>query len=251
TCPEDNLEVVCVRSESLKSFKLGTTRDGAEDPNVEIDSPKLEYMSIRDYTCKSFVIHRIGPFAKVNIDKFGAVHADNPLERTLFHGFLTGISTVREMIISARALDDVRIYSKFEPLPLFDNLSRLDVSFAEHNLELLPTFIGCCPNLQSLNMQFDCPPETREIKLSYVPQCFSSSLEFVQMKTPVTTIGPTIKMNLAVYFIRNCAVLKKLVVSKSFINIISKIRKIPKPSQGCEVVMLEPEVVSQKSSFVS
>ncbi|CAH2047705.1 unnamed protein product, partial [Thlaspi arvense] len=228
-------------SESLKSFKLDTTRDGAEDPNVEIGAPRLEYMSICDYTCKSFVIHRIGPCAKVNIDKIGAVHADDPLERTLFHGFLTGISTVREMIILARALEDVRIYSKFEPLPLFDNLSRLDVSFAEHNLEFLPTFIGCCPNLQSLIM----------IKLSYVPQCFSSSLEFVEMKTPVTTIEPTIKMNLAVYFMRNCAVLKKLVVSKSFINIISKIRKTPNLSRWCEVVMLEPKVVSQKSSLVS
>ncbi|KAL0693458.1 hypothetical protein Bca4012_060638 [Brassica carinata] len=164
---------------------------------------------------------------------------DDPLERTRIRDFLRGISTVWEIIISARTLKVIKAFSQFESLPQFSNLSRLDASFVGSTLELLPTFLGCCPNLKSLLMDFACLSETdNEIKLSYVPQCFLSSVEFVLMETPITVTKPSLQMDLAKYFMRNCEVLKTLVVSGSFSSIIKKIKRIPKRSLGCEVVML-------------
>lgn len=72
------------------------------------------------------------------------------------------------------------------------------------------------------------------------------------METPITVTEPFVKMNLAKYFIRNCEVLKTLEVSKSLSSIIKKIKRIPKRSRGCEVVMLNQpcEVVYQTSSLL-
>ncbi|KAJ0252597.1 F-box domain-containing protein [Hirschfeldia incana] len=158
THPGDYLGVVSVCSQSLKCFKLESLRETFEDPEVdpkvEIDLPSLEYLSVRDYRSKSFSIHNISPTAKINMDVVFDVEddADDPLERIRISKFLSGISTVREMIISPRTLKAIKVFSQFEPLPQFLNLTRLDASFVGSTLELLPTFLGCCPNLQSLLM---------------------------------------------------------------------------------------------------
>ncbi|KAG7652369.1 FBD domain [Arabidopsis thaliana x Arabidopsis arenosa] len=88
--------------------------------------------------------------------------------------------------------------------------------------------------------------------LSFVPQCFQSSLEFVQLKVPITVTETPSKLQLAIYFIRNCVVLKKLMVNESFGNVMNEVRKIPKRASACEVVMLAPacEDVSHGSSLL-
>ncbi|KAL1198588.1 F-box/FBD/LRR-repeat protein [Cardamine amara subsp. amara] len=251
----DFLEDICVRSPSLKCFKLESMREVFDvecgDPSVEVDAPKLEFMSITNYQYESFILHTIGSSAKVNIDVFFDVEYDDPLERVVIGDFLTAISTVREMTISARTLEEILDYSKVKQLPQFLNLSSLHVSFLGSSWKMLPTFLGCCPNLHSLDLEFDYLPETGKNKLPFVSQGFLSSLEFVQLKTPITDTKSSCMMELAKYFIRNCDVLKKVMLSESFGNIIKKVERIPKRSR-CEVEMLKPasEVVSHGSSLL-
>lgn len=100
--------------------------------------------------------------------------------------------------------------------------------------------------------EFDCLPENKENILSFATQGLLSSLEFVLLKTPITDRESSCRMELAKYFIRNGVVLKKLMLSESFGNIIKKVKRIPKRCRSCEVVMLEPayEVVSHGSSLL-
>ncbi|ESQ29444.1 hypothetical protein EUTSA_v10023862mg, partial [Eutrema salsugineum] len=156
THPGDYLEEVCVRSQSLKSFELESTPgDGYEeyerqlDPEVVIDAPRLEYMSISRYLSTSFKIDSIGSYAKVNIDVTFDVDYGDPEKIAMIYNFLIGISLVHEMIISAQTLEVIHVLSKLEPLPRFPNLSCLDASFIKSFWKLLPTFLGCCMNLQS------------------------------------------------------------------------------------------------------
>ncbi|ESQ29445.1 hypothetical protein EUTSA_v10023781mg [Eutrema salsugineum] len=88
------------------------------------------------------------------------------------------------------------------------------------------------------------------MKVSYVPECFLSSLEYVNLFTPTTVTEP---MNLPIYFVRNCAVLKELVLNESFSNMIRKIKRIPRLSQRCEVLVGTPtyEDVSHKHDLLS
>ncbi|KAL0885939.1 hypothetical protein Bca101_009922 [Brassica carinata] len=149
--------------------------------------------------------------------------------------FLTKLSTVREMIISARTLEMIHDYCDWELLPQFANMSHLHASFLETSWKVL---LGCCPNLQSLDLEFDSFPEPEEIKLSFLPQCFQSSLQFVGLRTPIRVEGTLSEMKLPILFLRNCKVMKKLMLNESFKNVIKKIRGIPKTSPQFQTVEL-------------
>ncbi|KAF2593871.1 hypothetical protein F2Q70_00044725 [Brassica cretica] len=141
-------------------------------------------------------------------------------------------------------------------LPQFSNLSWLYASFLESFWELLPTFLGCCPNLHTLILGFEFDKEECPIKLSSVPPCFVSSLKYFELATQGTTRTSS-QMKLAIYFLRNCAALKKLTLSGSFgDDIIKKIKKIPRRSRRCIIVTaakeykLDPKAKSSESKFV-
>ncbi|VVB01399.1 unnamed protein product [Arabis nemorensis] len=68
--------------------------------------------------------------------------------------FLTGISSVRHMIISQRTVKfmllDIYSQVKVGPVPKFNNLSRLQAVFASSSLPILPAILESCPNLKHL-----------------------------------------------------------------------------------------------------
>ncbi|EFH62903.1 hypothetical protein ARALYDRAFT_893551 [Arabidopsis lyrata subsp. lyrata] len=71
-------------------------------------------------------------------------------------------------------------YSKVEPLPPCSNLYSLDASLVESSWDVLPAFHGCsCMNLHLLVLELDHLPEIDGIKLSLVPQCILSSMDFL------------------------------------------------------------------------
>lgn len=106
----DNLKAMCVRSQSLKSFCLFTegwySNEYSDNFVLEIDAPELECMSLTDHLSESFIIHSIGPYAKVEINVLfnreqGALLEPNDYSKiTMLGEFLTGLSTVSQMTIS-------------------------------------------------------------------------------------------------------------------------------------------------------
>lgn len=99
-------ETLRVRSQTLKIFCL-TFITGENDTKdwVEIDAPRLKYMSFSD----RIVVKNLNSLVKIDIDT--DFNLKRPLvsevvsKRDLIHEFLTGIASVTHMIISHPTLE--------------------------------------------------------------------------------------------------------------------------------------------------
>lgn len=107
----DAVEVLRVRSTSLKSLTLKRADpDYVEDIGhaVVIDTPRLEYLSLKDYQYKSFKVVSMSESVKVDIDVvfevIGGV-AGALIERNIICNFLTRVSNGRDMTISRKTLE--------------------------------------------------------------------------------------------------------------------------------------------------
>jgi len=115
---EDFLNFLRVMSQTLKNFRL--TFDwgmGSNDFSVEIDAPGLKYMSFRDSQSDRIVVKNLSSLVKIDLDtefnlKFGLgspLEPEDLTKRDIIRDFLTGISSVKHMIISHPTLE-VRTY---------------------------------------------------------------------------------------------------------------------------------------------
>ncbi|ESQ39594.1 hypothetical protein EUTSA_v10001182mg, partial [Eutrema salsugineum] len=186
----DFLKTLCVRSQTLKIFCL--TFDvgiGSTDYSVEIDAPRLEYMSFKDNQSDRIVVKNLTSLFKIHVDtdfmvKFGGspLEPEDLRKRDTIRDFLIGISSVRHMIISQRTLEILYRYSKLGPIPKLDKLHHLQATFSSSSLQLLPAFLESCPNLKNLILEFSVSNEPEQINFPNVPPCLTSTLEYVEIK---------------------------------------------------------------------
>uniref|UniRef100_M4CQJ1 FBD domain-containing protein n=1 Tax=Brassica campestris TaxID=3711 RepID=M4CQJ1_BRACM len=214
---DDVMVALRVCSASLKSFTL----KGAErcyvrgHSSVLIDAPKLEYLSLMDYyQFRSFKITSVAEFFKVDIDVDFMLRYSS--EMKIVYSLFKNLSGVEDMTISWNSLEFMYSFHDMKPPPKFHDLTRLHATMSLNtSLELLPIVLKSCPNLKhfTLVLVIDDDPdaESSSTRLSTVlPRCLVSSLESVEMESPVTEIATELK--LARYFMKNSTTLKKLVL---------------------------------------
>ncbi|BAB09156.1 unnamed protein product [Arabidopsis thaliana] len=184
---DDNVKVLRVLSQTLTSlfvaFDYGEHRRGFHgyyslDFGVLIDAPRLKYLKIGDDISRSKIVSNMDSLAKIEI--VGLFYIERAFHNKVARNFFIGISRVRDMIISDRAM------------------------WVFHVFLLLERRINT-PVLQPV--QFG-------ISFSSVPQCLLSSLEFVEIK--ISRFGIiSLGIGIARFFVENSVVLKKLVVHSS------------------------------------
>ncbi|XP_033138273.1 putative F-box/FBD/LRR-repeat protein At2g05300 [Brassica rapa] len=128
----NDAKVYRVHSRSLKRLRFLRSSSLQSDsvPGVVIDAPLLCSLRISDGVSKMFIVKDMKCNAKLDISfDFGLEAFDESNVSSISHirNFLSGISRVRDMTISAFTFEIIHHYSKLEPLPRFDCMTRLDV----------------------------------------------------------------------------------------------------------------------------
>ncbi|CAN7006052.1 unnamed protein product, partial [Brassica rapa subsp. trilocularis] len=207
---DDSVVALRVRSPSLKRFVLRRAEPFyARGRSVVIDAPKLEYLSLMDYYhFRSFKIISKAESLKVDIDVEFELMSDYLSETKIICNLVKNFSGVKDMTISWKTLEFIYIY----PIPKLHDLTRLRAAMCLNaSPKLLPIVLESCPNLKHLKLELVIDsPYAVSTRLSTVRLPLVSSLESVEMETPVTEI--VTELSLARYFMKNSKKLKKLVL---------------------------------------
>ncbi|KAG7568134.1 FBD domain [Arabidopsis thaliana x Arabidopsis arenosa] len=168
-------------------------------------------------------------------------------EQQMAHNFFTGISRVREMIISRNMMERIFSYLSVDSLPQFCNLSYLKGNVCSTSVTFLDVFtklLESCPNLKSIVLGLTCftdyTDEMVEMRVWSVPKCLLSSLEFVEIKNEYEADDGALEV--ARYFVENSVNLKKLVLhlASSFLKqgnpaLLKDLIALPRRSSMCQI----------------
>ncbi|KAL1195623.1 FBD-associated F-box protein [Cardamine amara subsp. amara] len=244
----DDFEVLRVCSTSLKTFTLKQLDIDFVDNvghKIVIDTPRLEYLNLKDYQCRSFKIVNMSESVKVDIDiivRGGSIIFD----------FLTCLSNVRYITISRRSLRFIYLNQEINPRFKFHDLARLRTTmFSNSSPEMLPVILEMCPNLKHLTLDLQelvhyyLVTEGISGLLSVLPRCLISSLEYVDIESPITEKATELK--LVSYFLENSTTLKKLVLhlnhscgEKHDAGLLKQLFESPRASSVCQLVIVSP-----------
>jgi hypothetical protein len=166
---DDAVEVLRVCSASLKSFTLKRTDHdyvGNGEYTVVIDTPRLEYLNLKDYQCQGFKIVSMSEYVRVHVDVVFEVIGGTVLsKRNIICDFLSCVSNVRYMTISRRSLEFIYRHLELKPRFKFHDLARLRATmFSNSSPEMLPVILETCPNLKHLTLVIRCFDSTTSYK---------------------------------------------------------------------------------------
>ncbi|KAG7612174.1 F-box domain [Arabidopsis suecica] len=210
------------------------------DFGVLIDAPRLKYLKIGDDISRSKIVSNMDSLAKIEI--VGLFYIERAFHYKVARNFFIGISRVRDMIISDRAMWFMSFYFlREESTPQFCNLSSLEVKISWSRGINLSMFLDNSPNLKSMVLVIYRKNLEKSVSFSSVPQCLLSSLEFVEIK--ISRFGIiSLGIGIARFFVENSVVLKKLVVHSSrpmrkkslvaFENLLA----LPRRSSMCQII---------------
>ncbi|XP_056855025.1 FBD-associated F-box protein At5g22730 [Raphanus sativus] len=136
-----------------------------------------------------------------------------------------------------------RFILKIKPLPQFCNLSCLEAKLYFWDMDILLQFLEICPNLTSLILDLSHPSMSlRQTRFTHVAECLLSSLEFVEIASPLG--GLPVEIEPVRYFAENSVVLKKLSLrlkpsmdEEDSVALRDLLLALPTLSSACEIVV--------------
>lgn len=211
---------------------LVLSNDHHSSVRVLINAPRLKYLNLSDHISECKIISNLGSLTKVNLGSCGGDYLPDH--------FFTSISQVRDMKIIHSTF---RFILKIKPLPQFCNLSCLEAKLYFWDMDILLQFLEICPNLTSLILDLSHPSMSlRQTRFTHVAECLLSSLEFVEIASPLG--GLPVEIEPVRYFAENSVVLKKLSLrlkpsmdEEDSVALRDLLLALPTLSSECEIVV--------------
>ncbi|KAH0899023.1 hypothetical protein HID58_048591 [Brassica napus] len=227
------------KSNTLVSLKLVAV--GLETPNSDVSLPCLKIFPLEHilYDDDSLTLEKLISGCSV-LEDF-----------TMIRQTYTPGTVMLSLRMRSQSLKSFRLtfeytmegsLSIFNPIPIFDNLYRLQAASCSYMLQLLPIFLESCPNLKDLVLDCFVSTEPELTELSYVPQCLLSSLESFEIRG--LSMDEETGKKLVRYFLENSVLLKKLILRfKDYSipnydsDILKGIRTFTKRSHKCQIII--------------
>nr|VDC79017.1 unnamed protein product [Brassica rapa] len=237
----DSVQVLRVRSKSLKSFTLERADPDRVENSLEtvvMDTPSLEYLNLINYQYTSFQIVSMSESVKFDIDV---------VLLSIICNFLSFVSHVRDMTISRRTLEFIYYHLEINRRSKFYGLARLRATmFSNSSPAMLPVILEACPNLKHLTLElvyhFLVTEGTSRL-LNLLPPSLISSLESVEIESPIT--DKATELELVRYFLENSTRLEKIVLRlnqsclrKHKPGFLKQLIEYPRCSGLCQFVIL-------------
>ncbi|KAG2333714.1 hypothetical protein Bca52824_004894 [Brassica carinata] len=247
----ESLSLPCLKIMYLEDVVLPS--DAAAETLIS-SSPVLEILKIclsRDdfvvaLRFRSFEITSKAESFKVDIDLEFSLMTDYSSQEKIINNLLNRFSGVKDMTISWRTLPFINWSHQTNPLPKFHGLTRLRATMClNESPELLPVVLESCPNLKHLTLELLIHfPQVARLSTVRLRPCLVSSLESVEIESPVTEIAT--ELDLARYFMKNSTTLKKLVLrlkqsstgEKHKPGVLDQLIESPRRSSLCQFEVL-------------
>ncbi|XP_076941900.1 FBD-associated F-box protein At4g10400-like [Bidens hawaiensis] len=213
---------------TLKQLKLILVTCGYAVNSVVLNVPNLEHLSVGGMLGSCFVVNDLPPSVEVLVS-FDCVVSYECTMLDLWSQFMRGISGVKSLTIQ-------EVLSS-SPLPVFQNLKRLDLKSFWYSGEV----VKCCPALEHLSIEKSgkyCWGESCWFEPKLVPACMLTNLTTINF---TTRTWQTCDMEFLAYVLANAEVLKTVTVTwesgsvEEERRLCTKLTELPTASRSCEI----------------
>ncbi|XP_075665293.1 putative FBD-associated F-box protein At1g55030 [Castanea sativa] len=201
---------------------------------VQINVPSLRFLILNNTYCHDFSVQKATNVVEANVNLFERyqLHDDDCIVK-----LLKALPNVRNLTLR---YNKSLSFASANDLPIYNNLSRLQLEVKCCNSHLLPILLENSPNLENLILKVDIegPHESCWTESVDVPKCLKSHLRTISL---LQFKGLEHELNLITYMLKNAKVLERMDIlsgsssyKKNF-GILYKLFELPRASSMCEL----------------
>nr|POF14510.1 putative fbd-associated f-box protein [Quercus suber] len=231
--PYNNVNFI-LNNPTLEYLDIDNQVQDARFCEVQINAPSLKFLILNIPNCHDFSVRKATNVVEANVNLFELyqLNVDDCIVK-----LLKALPNVRNLALS---YNKSLSFASANDLPIYNNLSRLQLEVKCCNSHLLPILLENSPNLENLILKVDTEGlhESCWTESVNVPKCLKSHLRTISLRQ---FKGLEHELKLITYMLKNAKVLQRMDIlsgSSSYkkkFRILNKLFELPRASSTCEL----------------
>uniref|UniRef100_A0A7N2LPN8 F-box domain-containing protein n=1 Tax=Quercus lobata TaxID=97700 RepID=A0A7N2LPN8_QUELO len=232
--PYNNVNFI-LNNPTLEYLDIDNQVQDARFGKVQINAPSLKFLILNIPNCHDLSVRKAINVVEANVNLFelNQLNDDDCIVK-----LLKALLNVRNLILR---YNKSLSFASANDLPIYNNLSRLQLEVKCCNSHLLPILLENSPNLENLILKVDTegPHESCWTESVNVPKCLKSHLRTISL-LQFKVLEHELK--LITYMLKNAKVLQRMDIlsgsssyEKNFRILNKLVTKLPRASSTCEL----------------